>query len=99
MPFIELREITDANRAEVLALCAGPAEGRLVSSVGDSIAEAAENPRGQSVVPAVYTGGQPVGFVMLSWNVTPRPPDIIGPLFLWKLLVDERHQGHGGRAS
>ncbi len=36
---------------------------------------------------------------MLSWNVTPQPPDIIGPWFLWKLLVDERHQGRGiGRA-
>jgi diamine N-acetyltransferase len=32
---------------------------------------------------------------MLSWNVTPRPPRIIGPWFLWKLLVDERHQGRG----
>jgi diamine N-acetyltransferase len=36
---------------------------------------------------------------MLSWNVVPRPPHIIGPWFLWKLLVDERHEGHGyGRA-
>jgi GNAT superfamily N-acetyltransferase len=36
---------------------------------------------------------------MLSWDVTPRPPDIIGPWFLWKLIVDERHQGRGiGRA-
>ena len=36
---------------------------------------------------------------MLSWDVTPQPPDIIGPWFLWKLIVDERHQGRGiGRA-
>jgi diamine N-acetyltransferase len=32
---------------------------------------------------------------MLSWNVTPDPPRIIGPWFLWKLLIDERHQGRG----
>ena len=32
---------------------------------------------------------------MLSWNVTPEPPRIIGPWFLWKLLVDERHQRRG----
>ena len=37
----------------------------------------------------------PVGFVMLSWNVVPQPPRIIGPWFLWKLLVDERHQHRG----
>jgi diamine N-acetyltransferase len=47
----------------------------------------------------VYVDGEPVGFVMLSWDVTPQPPDIIGPWFLWKLIVDERHQGRGiGRA-
>jgi diamine N-acetyltransferase len=32
---------------------------------------------------------------MLSWNVVPQPPRIIGPWFLWKLLIDERHQGRG----
>jgi diamine N-acetyltransferase len=99
MPVIELREITDTNRAAVLALHAGPAEGRFVSSVADSLEEAAEIPEGSPWYRAVYLDGEPVGFVMLSWNVTPRPPDIIGPWFLWKLLVDERHQGKGiGRA-
>ena len=32
---------------------------------------------------------------MLSWNVTPDTPQIIGPWFLWKLLIDERYQGCG----
>jgi diamine N-acetyltransferase len=32
---------------------------------------------------------------MLSWNVQPQPPHIIGPWYLWKLLIDERHQGRG----
>jgi len=96
---IELREITDANRDEVVALHAGPAEGRFVSSVADSMDEAAETPEGSPWYRAVYQDGEPVGFVMLSWNCTPRPPDIIGPWFLWKLIVDERHQGRGiGRA-
>ena len=31
---------------------------------------------------------------MLSWNVTPAP-GILGPFFLWRLLIDERHQRHG----
>jgi GNAT superfamily N-acetyltransferase len=43
--------------------------------------------------------GEPVGFVMLSWDVTPQPPDISGRWFLWRLIVAERHQGSGiGRA-
>jgi diamine N-acetyltransferase len=99
MPVIELREITDTNRAAVLALHAGPAEGRFISSVADSLTEAAETPEGSPWYRAIYLDGEPAGFVMLSWNVTPRPPDIIGPWFLWKLLVDERYQGKGiGRA-
>ena len=36
---------------------------------------------------------------MLSWDVTPAP-GIFGPWFLWRLLIDERHQGRGyGRAA
>jgi GNAT superfamily N-acetyltransferase len=98
-PPIELREITDENRDAVLALHAGPAEGRFVTSVADSLVDAADYPEGNPWYRAVYVGDEPVGFVMLSWDVTPRPPDIIGPWVLWKLLVDETHQGRGiGRA-
>lgn len=32
---------------------------------------------------------------MMSWNVQPRPQEIIGPWFLRKLLIDEPHQGRG----
>lgn len=96
---VELVEITDANRDAVLRLHAGPAEGRYVSSVADSIEEAAEYPEGSPWYRAVYVADEPVGFVMLSWNVTPQPPEIIGPWFLWKLVVDVRQQGRGiGRA-
>jgi diamine N-acetyltransferase len=99
MPAIELRDVTEANREVVVAIHAGPAEGRFVSSVADSLEEAAKHPEGSPWYRAVYLEGEPVGFVMLSWNVTPQPPDIIGPWFLWKLIVDERHQGRGiGRA-
>lgn len=44
---------------------------------------------------AVYAGDEPVGFGMMSWNCKPRPPEIVGPWFLWKLLIDKRHQGRG----
>ena len=99
MPSIELREVTEANRDVVVTIHAGPAEGRFVSSVAESIEEAAQSPEDNPWYRAVYLEGEPVGFVMLSWNVTPDRPDVISPWFLWKLLVDERHQGRGiGRA-
>ena len=31
---------------------------------------------------------------MLSWNVIPAP-GVPGPWFLWRLLIDERHQRRG----
>jgi GNAT superfamily N-acetyltransferase len=99
MPSIELREITEANRDVVVAIHAGPAQGRYVPSVADSIEEAAETPEGNPWYRAVYLEGEPVGFVMLSWDVTPQPPHIFGPWFLWRLIVDERYQRRGiGRA-
>lgn len=32
---------------------------------------------------------------MLAWNDDPQPPGIIGPWFLWKLLIDHSHQRFG----
>ena len=92
---LTLREITDENRDAILDLRVAPGQERFVSSVRYSIREAAENPHGKPWYRAVYAGDEPVGFVMLSWDVEPQPPDINGPWFLWKLLIDERHQGRG----
>ena len=90
-----LREITDENRASVLALRVAAGQERFVGSVRGALEEAAEYPHAKPWHRAVFVGDEPVGFVMLSWNVEPQPPEIIGPWFLWKLLIDERHQGRG----
>ena len=95
MSAISLREITDENREAVLALRIAPGQDRFVSSVAESLEEAREIPEGNPWYRAIYADDRPVGFVMLSWNVTPEPPRIIGPWFLWKLLIDEGHQRRG----
>jgi diamine N-acetyltransferase len=92
---VTLREITDDNRAAVLAVRLAAGQERFVDSVADALLDAAEYPQAKPWYRAVYVDGEPVGFVMLSWNVEPQPPEIIGPWFLWKLLIDERHQGRG----
>lgn len=92
---VSLREITDANAEAVAALSVSEAQQRFVSSVTESLEEAEEHPQDKPWFRAVYADERPVGFVMLSWDVEPRPPEIHGPWFLWKLLIDERHQGHG----
>ena len=91
---VHLREITDANGDAVRALHVGPGQDRFVGGVAESIAEAAVTPEGNPWYRAIYAGDEPVGFVMLSWDVTPAPR-IFGPWFLWRLLIDERHQRHG----
>jgi diamine N-acetyltransferase len=92
---VTLREITDGNREIVVALRVAPQQERFVGSVQDALDLAGEYPHAKPWYRAVYVGDEPVGFVMVSWNVEPQPPEIIGPWFLWKLLIDERHQGRG----
>ena len=92
---VTLRVITEDNLQSVVALRTTPDQERFVSTVATSIAEAAATPQGNPWYRAVYADERPVGFVMLSWNVEPQPPHINGPWFLWKLLIDSRHQGLG----
>lgn len=92
---VELREITEANRAAVLAVHVAPGQKRFVGSVAGALEEAVEWSHAKPWYRAVYVGEDPVGFVMISWDVAPDPPSIHGPWFLWKLLIDERHQGRG----
>ena len=96
---VRLREITDQNRDIVQALRVAPGQERFVAGVAESIDEAAVTPEGNPWYRAIYAGDEPVGFVMLSWDVTPAP-GILGPWFLWRLLIDEHHQRRGyGRAA
>ena len=98
-PRITLREVTDENRDAVSAIRVAPGQDLFASGVTDSLEEAAATPEGSPWYRAIYVGNAPVGFVMLSWNVTPAP-GIRGPWFLWRLLIDERHQrlGYGREA-
>ncbi len=96
---IRLAQIDDSTRADLFALRVTPSQLRFVGSVQDALNDAAAYPHANPWPRAVLAGDRAVGFVMLSWNVVPQPPDLIGPWFLWKLLIDESHQGKGyGRA-
>jgi diamine N-acetyltransferase len=91
---IRLVEVTDDNRDAVIAVRVHPAQEQFVASVETSFRHAKENPEAEPWFRAVYDGDEPVGFVMLSWNLVPRP-GLRGPYFLWRLLVGADHQGRG----
>jgi GNAT superfamily N-acetyltransferase len=94
---LELREVTpevlDELRTHVVL---PPHQAEWVGgTVDDCLRDAAENPQGKPWPRGVYRDGSPVGFVMLSWDVEPDPPRLIGPWFLWKLMVAPAVQGQG----
>jgi diamine N-acetyltransferase len=91
-PEVHLREITDDNRDAVCALRVRGRQKRFVESVSRSLRDAAAAPEANPWYRAVYCGDEPVGFVMLSWNAQTDHP---GGYFLWRLLIDKRHQRRG----
>jgi diamine N-acetyltransferase len=59
---VALAEITDQNRAAVLALRVAPGPERFVGSVHDALADADEYPHANPWYRAVAAGGVPAGF-------------------------------------
>ena len=92
---MSLREITAANRTAVEALTVTAVQADYVTGVAESLFEAAETPDARPWYRAVYHDDTPVGFVMISDGITAVNPDYLGPYFLWRLLIDQGHQGRG----
>ncbi|HYJ60973.1 MAG TPA: GNAT family N-acetyltransferase [Actinomycetota bacterium] len=88
---ITLRGLQDSDRDAVMALRLAPGQRRFVSTVPESLAEAAEEPGAKAITWAVYRDETPVGFVMIADEV--EEPYISH--YLWKLLIDERYQRQG----
>ncbi len=95
---VSLQPIDDANRAAVESLRVSPDQLHFVSSVTESLAHAAEHPGARAIAWAVYADEAPVGFVMIADDVDPAHPEYV-PHYLWKLLIDERHQRRGYGAA
>jgi diamine N-acetyltransferase len=104
MATVELRDIvTEDDYQAVMGLRRGPGQerhlGMMISHFEDAIADAKACPRYWSV----HAGDQLVGFVMISDNIPAETlatdDDIVGPYFLWRLLIDHRFQGRGYGAA
>jgi GNAT superfamily N-acetyltransferase len=99
LPNVAFREIDEQTLAAVLGVTLSPEQEPFVGTVSEALDEARETPEGKPWYRAVFDGELAVGFVMISWDVPPNPPEIIGPWYLWKLIVDRRYQSRGyGRA-
>jgi diamine N-acetyltransferase len=84
---LTLREITKDTVREIMRLEVAEHQQGLVAPNSVSIAQAHFEPK--AWFRAAYVGDDPVGFVMLYED--PDEPEF----FLWRLMVDHRHQGKG----
>ncbi len=84
---VSLREITRDTVRPVCRLEVAPEQRRFVASTAVSIAEAHFSP--EAWFRAIYSGEQPVGFVMLS--VLPEKPEYA----VWRFLIGSEHQAKG----
>ena len=97
---VSLREITDVNRAEVERLSVAPDQRNYVTSVSQSLVDAAEEPNARPWYRAVYWGEALVGFVMIADGGSGEHTEYVGTHYLWRLLIDQRWQRRGlGRAT
>lgn len=92
---LRLVEVTADNVREVARIEVALSQRRFVASVSQSIADAAHPPVHEDVlvVPwyrAIEADGELVGFVMVSLPTENQPVP-----YLWRLLVDTRHQRRG----
>ena len=102
---VELRDIeTEAQREAAIGLRVRPDQEQFVASVETSLREAVEYPEAMARSWTVNDGDRVVGFVMLSdgipADVLEADPTLVGPYFLWRLLIDEhaQRQGYGSAA-
>ncbi len=88
---VSLREITSKNLKALLTLSVTEEQKKVYPrSNAYSIAEGQYPPDDDPVwIRAIYAGEVPVGFLMTS-----EAPDR-GEYFLWRLMVDAKHQGNG----
>jgi histidinol dehydrogenase len=87
-----VRPVTAENHADVLRLKVAPGQERLVAPAPYSLAQVAYEPAGSAY--AMFDGDQAVGMMLLydARLAQDKPAD---HLYVWRLLVDARHQRRG----
>ncbi|NQV05367.1 GNAT family N-acetyltransferase [bacterium] len=86
-PPVTLREITGDTVRSIVGLEVAEHQRAMVATNGLSISQAYFEPKGW--FRGVYAGDEPVGFVMVH-----EDPDE-SEYFLWRFMIDHRHQGNG----
>jgi len=91
-----LRAVTDANVDQLLELAVAPEQLELVAPVATSLAQASVLSPGRPL--GIYDEDEPVGLLLL-WDGRRDPDEPDDQLYVWRLMIDARHQkrGYGSR--
>jgi len=89
---IEVRPVRDDDVLALVKLETTPEQAKFVASNAVSLAQAAYKAAGRPF--GVYAGGEPVGFLLL-WDGRRDDEEPADELYVWRLMVDARHQGRG----
>ena len=104
MAVVQLHDIvSEADQAAVLKLRRGPGQNRYLGSMATHFRDAVADARACPRMWSVHDGDLLVGFVMISDGIPAErlaaDEDLVGPYYLWRLLVDRRFQGRGFGAA
>ena len=99
-PTVQLRDIvTDDDRRAVLGLRRARGQERYLGSMESHFEDALAEPRAKPKMWSVHDGDELVGFVMISDGIEELDEDLVGPYYLWRLLIGEQFQGRGYGAA
>jgi histidinol dehydrogenase len=87
-----LRPVTEADVDRLLQLDVAPEQQGLVGSVAKSIAQASVRPAGTPL--GIYDGDTPVGLLLL-WDMRRDPDEPDDQLYVWRIMIDAKHQRKG----
>jgi histidinol dehydrogenase len=91
-----LRAVTETNVDQLIDLAVSPEQQGLVAPVAKSLAQASVLTPGQPL--GIYDGDEPVGLLLL-WDGRRDPDEPTDRLYVWRLMIDAKHQmkGYGAR--
>ena len=92
VPVFSVRAVDASNAAAVMKLQVAPGQRRFVATVDRSLAQVAYEPAGSPW--AIFDGDEAIG-MMLLYDVRLDKEKPADQLYVWRLLVDARHQRRG----
>ena len=94
---VTLREVTAATVRTICRLDVSPTQQGLVAPNAVSMAEAYFEPA--AWFRGIYAGDDPVGFAMLYDPTRTPAPEDLATCYLWRFMIDARHQRRGYGAA